>query len=72
MNVWETEKAKKRISLYGSHDMRVIVYGNIGFLKYCRLCGTGEWASKKDQPSIENSIENGVHYKIKRGCGWND
>jgi len=54
-----TELAKECILTYGQHDMKMVRYGNIGYVKYCQLCGEGEWFNLKN----EVKLEEGIHFR---------
>lgn len=50
-DVWDSPEAKLCITFYDSHSLKRIQFGDIGYLEYCELCGTGKWTRAKKEPS---------------------
>jgi len=53
MSAWESELARECIRLYGEHNTIIEQKGTTGFLRYCRMCGTGEWTNTKREVGPE-------------------
>ena len=56
----KTDLAIECISLFGNHDVKIIKYGSIGYVEYCRLCGEGQWVNLKN----EVRAEEGIHFVV--------
>lgn len=56
----KTDLARECIRLYGNHDVKIIQFGEIGYVEYCQRCGEGQYINLKNEvrPSGETANEN--------------
>lgn len=58
----DTKISKECLSKYGSHQIKIVQYDNIGVVEFCERCGSGRWVSLRKKIPPTWGIKEVVNY----------